>query len=210
MVAAGSVDRSSHFATVLVCCCGAAALAAGGFTAWLHNLLADSSRHPLPPGTQCAYGVVLGYALHRCGRLAGRRARAHEVTCRSMLLNERKQHTPATSPCNCLQKWHLHPTAPEQSGGWGRRIPAGADTQAGTSHGSGGCCSSGCDGLQAHLHRSHKHGKSESTDRSCSCNSPTPPPKHTPTHTCDARGSTFATARAAGCPCRHCRVTQRC
>lgn len=66
MVAASSPERSLHLAAVLVCCC-AGALAAGGFTAWLHNLLADNERHPLPQRTQCAFGVVLGYALHRNG-----------------------------------------------------------------------------------------------------------------------------------------------
>jgi hypothetical protein len=65
MVAA-TADRPLHLTAALAVCCGAAAvIALPGFTAWLHNLLSDSSRHPLPEGTQAAYGIVLGYALHR-------------------------------------------------------------------------------------------------------------------------------------------------
>jgi hypothetical protein len=41
------------------------AAGSGGVTAWMHMLLADSARHPLPDGQQAAYGVVLGYALHK-------------------------------------------------------------------------------------------------------------------------------------------------
>jgi hypothetical protein len=69
MVAAGSSsDRAAHFAAALAVCFGAAAIVAStSFTAFLHNLLSDSSRHPLSEGKQCDYGVVLGYALHRCG-----------------------------------------------------------------------------------------------------------------------------------------------
>lgn len=64
MVAVTS-DRSTQLAAVLVCC-GAAVLAfTPSFTEFLHNLLSDSARHPLPKGVQSAYGVVLGYALHR-------------------------------------------------------------------------------------------------------------------------------------------------
>jgi hypothetical protein len=71
MVAAGS-DRSAQFTAVAVCFGAAAAIVAStSFTAFLHNLLSDSSRHPLPEGKQCDYGVVLGYALHRYGGCCG-------------------------------------------------------------------------------------------------------------------------------------------
>lgn len=72
MVAAASSSSGSwssrhHASTLLGVCAGAAAIAlASGLTAFLHNLLSDSSRHPLPEGLKCDFGVVLGYALHRC------------------------------------------------------------------------------------------------------------------------------------------------
>jgi hypothetical protein len=53
---------------VLALCVGVSLAAAGarpGITAWMHNLLSDSGRHPLPEGLQAGYGVVLGYALHK-------------------------------------------------------------------------------------------------------------------------------------------------